>query len=131
MDEIGKHLFKSKKLHNIFKLIAVPFRMAPRVIITKFPAEHANEDSIDQTQKNSNDDSKDRIHTKRKYLCLVFDMHCQLKAKLRKLDQLRLKVQGQPKNPPPMSRPHQPQPYFTKDEMYGMNSMHWNAFHGM
>ena len=146
------------------KSIAVPFRMGPRVVITKFPAENSNEDSKDQIQENSNADSKDQIQTKRKYLCLVFDWHCQLRAKIRNLDQLRSKVQGHPKNPSPMSRPHQPQPqwipqwklgqlrskvqshpknpspisrphqpqpFFEKDEMNGMDSMHWNAFHGM
>ena len=70
--------------------------MAPRVIITKFPAENSNDESKDENQTNSNDESKDRTHTKRKYLCLVFDWHCQLKAKLRKIDQLRSKVQGHP-----------------------------------
>ena len=117
--------------------------MAPRVIITKFPAEHSNEDSKDQIQENSNadskdqihenpnDDSRDRIQTKRKYLCLVFDWHCQLKAKLRKLDQLRSKMQSHPKKLSPMSRSRQFQTFFAKDEMYGMDSMHWNAFHGI
>ena len=92
---------------------------------------NSNGESKDENPKNSNDDSKDRIQTKRKYLCLFFGWYCQIRAKLRNLDQLRLKIQGHPKNPSPMSRPHQPQPFFARDEMHGMDSMHWNAFHGM
>ena len=128
---IKQNSYESQNLNDIFKSIAVPFRMAPRVIITKFPAENSNEDSKDQIQENSNADSKDLIQTKRKYLCLVFDMHCQLKAKLRKLHQLRSKVQRHSKNRSPMSRSHHLQPFVAKDEMYGMDSMHWNAFHGI
>ena len=100
--------------------------MAPRVIITKFPFENSNDESKDEiqtnsndeskdeNQKNSNDDSKDRIQTKRRYLCLLFDMHCQLKAKLRKLDQLRSKVQRHSKNRSQMSRTHHLRPFFYK-----------------
>ena len=87
--------------------------MAPRVIITEFPTENSKEGSKDQIKGNSNESN-------------VFDWHCQLKEKLRNLDQLRVKVQGHPKNPSPMSRPHQPQPFFTNDEMYGMDSIHGN-----